>query len=94
MKAAESVEPGGTRTRPEQQRRARRCAHGLIAKGEIEAQSARRQSVDVRRDRERVAVAAERRLQVIHEEEKDVGLFRGEGRGEEGEEQEEGFHGK
>lgn len=93
MKAAQSVEAGGSGARPEQQRCARGGADGLVAIGQVEAQAARREAVDGRRDGEFVAVAAKRGLEVIDEEEKDVGLVRGEGGGEEGEEKEEGFHG-
>jgi hypothetical protein len=60
--------------RTEHEGKSGRCAHRLIAVGEIKAHASSSESVEVRSLGLLVAVAAESRLQVVDEDQKNVEL--------------------
>jgi hypothetical protein len=73
---AETVEAGRAGVRAEHEGEPGRCAHRLIAVGEIKAHASSRELVEVRSLGMPVAVAAESGLQIVDEDQKDVGLRR------------------
>ena len=79
--AAELVETGRRGARAEEEGVARRGADGLVAIRGVEAQAAGDEPVEMRRDRGAVSVGTERGLQVVDEDEQNVGARRGGERG-------------
>ena len=72
---AEIVDAERVRPQAGEQRVARRRADRLVAVGAFEQHAARREPVDVRRLRQLVAVAAERRLQIVDQISRTLGRF-------------------